>query len=191
MLTWLGNDLHLFWKYLAVKMDDSEFNNNPSDGSINSDMLSNPVVQNCLREIKRIEKNLVRSLRHETKRHMSVQNSPDASMRFSVTTFSSVIDALTPQNKNIPAFQAAWDEYIRVPMPFDRFDIIYPDVPTHYEDEMFESGICIMLSGTANIRIKIANWLLDLCSPISVLVINFICFKVLQIVSPYYRQYVV
>ncbi|TVU23136.1 hypothetical protein EJB05_30279, partial [Eragrostis curvula] len=74
----------------------------------------------------------------------------------------------------IPAFQAAWDEYIRVPMPFDRFDVIYPDVPTHSEDQMFESGICTMmnleywksprtilstfykLSDTANIRIKSA-----------------------------------
>jgi hypothetical protein len=37
----------------------------------------------------------------------------------------------------VPAFQLYWDRYIKVPMNFDEYDLVYPDVPEQSLDNKY------------------------------------------------------
>ncbi|TVT99258.1 hypothetical protein EJB05_55385, partial [Eragrostis curvula] len=82
------------------------------------------------------------------------------------------------RDRMIYSFMIQWDKYVGVDMKFDKYDVIYPLVPAHSEDNMFDSGIISMMcveywisprvmlstifspSDAPNIRVKIANNLL-------------------------------
>ncbi|TVU13656.1 hypothetical protein EJB05_37076 [Eragrostis curvula] len=82
------------------------------------------------------------------------------------------------RDRMIYSFMIQWDRYVGVDMKFDEYDVVYPNVPAHSEDNMCDSGIISMIcveywtsprvmlstifstSDVPNIRVKIANNLL-------------------------------
>ncbi|TVU41608.1 hypothetical protein EJB05_15140 [Eragrostis curvula] len=82
------------------------------------------------------------------------------------------------RDRMINSFMIQWDRYVGVDMKFDDYDVVYPNVPAHSEDNMCDSGIISMMcveywtsprvmlstifspSDVPNIRVKIANNLL-------------------------------
>ncbi|TVU16378.1 hypothetical protein EJB05_39937 [Eragrostis curvula] len=92
----------------------------------------------------------------------------------------SICSKTRPLSKSnlIYSFMIQWDRYVGVDMKFDEYDVVYPNVPAHSEDNMCDSGIISMMcveywtsprvmlstifspSDVPNIRVKIANNLL-------------------------------
>ncbi|WVZ48795.1 hypothetical protein U9M48_000204 [Paspalum notatum var. saurae] len=46
----------------------------------------------------------------------------------------------------VPSFVFHWNKYIKAKKPFDEFDILYPDMPNHGPDKMYDSGIYAMMA---------------------------------------------
>jgi len=46
----------------------------------------------------------------------------------------------------VRSFAFHWNKYIKAEMPFDEFEILYPDMPKHGADKMYDSGIYAMMA---------------------------------------------
>ncbi|WVZ48768.1 hypothetical protein U9M48_000180 [Paspalum notatum var. saurae] len=46
----------------------------------------------------------------------------------------------------VPSFAFHWNKYIKAEKPFDQFEILYPHMPKHGPDKMYDSGIYAMMA---------------------------------------------
>ncbi|WVZ66117.1 hypothetical protein U9M48_015390 [Paspalum notatum var. saurae] len=79
------------------------------------------------------------------------------------------------RERSIHSFATHWAKYIQIEKPFGHYDILYPDIPKHNTEKMYDSGIYAMMGlqhwtsprtilssifqpkDCAKIRVKIAN----------------------------------
>ncbi|KAJ1276114.1 hypothetical protein BS78_05G189500 [Paspalum vaginatum] len=50
------------------------------------------------------------------------------------------------RDRLINSFASQWAKYVKVDKPFHEYDVLYPDIPKHNSEKMYDSGIYAMMS---------------------------------------------